>query len=145
MSKVVVNVLKSKNFFSKSKHLHDYSFHIGYARVEVVQEYQYLGVANGSLRQAVSTLADQAKTSLFLLECKSRFLHIPSPLIMCHLFDSLVLSWSMVVNWGDFIRLMNLSSYTGNFANLCLSQPPSHWQFLVNFGDSHCKYDENCL
>ena len=114
-------------FFSKSKDLQDYSFHIGDARVEVVTRGVVLS-ANGSLKQAVSTLADQAKKSLFFVECKSHFLHFPPLLIMCHFLTPLFYqSWSMFVNCGDFIRLMNLSSYTGNFASLyymCLLQSP---------------------
>ena len=83
-------------------------FHIRDTRIEVVQEYKYLGVvlsANESLKQAVSTLSDQAiKESLLLLECRSRFLHFLPPLIMCHLFDSFVLPIMEYVceQWGFY-------------------------------------------
>ena len=98
------------------------------ARVEVVQEFKYLGVvlsANGFLKQAVYTLADQAKKSLFFVRMLESF----PPLSSCATFLTLLFyqSWSTVVNCGDFIRLTNLNSYTGNFASLCymcLLQPP---------------------
>ena len=94
----------------------------------MVQEHKYLGVvllANGSLKQAVSTLADQAKKSPFLLECKSRFLHFPPPLIMCHIFDSFVLP---IMEYGcelwGFYQADELEQLHRQFCKFVLHVPP---------------------
>ena len=63
------------------------------SEIQVVKKYKYLGIllsANGSLKPAIDILAAQANKALFLLMKSATWLQYPSPLILSHLFDSLV-------------------------------------------------------
>ena len=63
------------------------------SEIQVVKKYKYLGIllsANGSLKPAIDILAAQANKALFSLMKSATRLQYPSPLILSHLFDSLV-------------------------------------------------------
>ena len=80
-------------FFSRGKLRNIPSFHFGDSKVDVVNQYNYLGIVfnfNGKFNQAQKNLFDQANKAMFSLIAKSRRLCLPID-IQLNLFDSLVL------------------------------------------------------
>ena len=91
---LMVNSNKTKILiFSRGKIKNIPIFKYGDQELDVVFEYNYLGIIfnyNGSFIKAKERLADQATKALFALIAKSRKLNLPLD-IQLHLFDALVM------------------------------------------------------
>ena len=66
---------------------------MGSLTIELDTQYKYLGIilsANGALKPAVTTLANQTSKALFTLMRGAAKLSFPKSSLLCYLFDSLV-------------------------------------------------------
>ena len=80
--------------FSNMRVLGYFNFTFDDMLIEVVREYKYLGItitSTCSFNKAISLIANQAKKVLFALLSRIVRLNYPPPVILCHLFDALVL------------------------------------------------------
>ena len=89
-----LNIKKTKVvIFNRPRKYQVPTFSIGNFIIETDTQYNYLGIilsGNGSLKPAVTTLANQTRKALFTLMRGAAKLSFPKPSLLCYLFDSLV-------------------------------------------------------
>ena len=79
--------------FNRPRNYHVPTFNMGSFTIESDTQYKYLGIifsANGALKPAVTTLANQTSKALFTLMRRAANLSFAKPSLLCYLFDSLV-------------------------------------------------------
>ena len=89
-----VNLKKTKIVcFTRRRNLGSRCFMLNGVTISMATEYKYLGLllpSNGSLKQAIDTLAAQANKATFSLMKTAMHLQHPKPSTLLHLFDALV-------------------------------------------------------
>ena len=78
---------------SRSNTNQEQCFSINNVCVEIVKQHEYLGITlqnNGSFKHSIASLADQARKTSFSMMTRMANLGFPPPLILCHVFDTLV-------------------------------------------------------
>ena len=107
--------------------------------IEVVREYKYLGItitSTCSFNKAISLITNQAKKVLFALLSRIVRLKYPPPVILCHLFDALVLP---VLEYGGEVWGWNnckaIELIHRKFCKIALNLYPHQlqtWEFIVS-------------
>lgn len=123
-----VNIEKTKVVvFNKKKQ--EPQLTLNDTKVECIKEYKYLGIIlaeNGSLRPAISTLANQASKALFSLMKAASRLSFPKATLLSYLFDSLIRPVAEYGNeiWGH-IHAEELEIIHRRFCKFALGVPRS--------------------